>query len=50
MAHNFLFLDKILRKFVKRFIFIFNDVILVTNKKEGAESYDVMQVFSTQTN
>jgi hypothetical protein len=39
--------DKILRKFVKRFLFVFNDVLLVTNKKDGVEQYDVMQVSSS---
>ncbi len=36
--------DKFLRNFVKRYLFVFNDVILVTNKKEGADLFDVMQV------
>lgn len=36
--------DSILRKFSKRFMFIFNDVIIVCSKKESAEFYEVQQV------
>eukprot|EP01038_Epipyxis_sp_PR26KG_P004781 gene4781-6706_t len=36
--------DKILRKVVRRFLFLFNDVLLVTLKKDNAEIYDLQQV------
>ena len=36
--------DKILRRSAKRFLFIFNDVMLITNKKDAAEIYEVLQV------
>jgi len=37
--------DKLLRKVAKRYLHIFNDIILVSNKKDGQEQYDVLQLF-----
>jgi hypothetical protein len=37
-------LDNLIRKFSKRYLFIFNDVLLLTSKKESSEFYEVKQV------
>jgi hypothetical protein len=36
--------DSILRKFSRRFMFLFNDVIILCSKKDSAEQFDVQQV------
>lgn len=38
------FPDKILRKVTRRFMFLFNDLIIITIKKDGAEMYEAQQV------
>ena len=40
------FADKILRKVTRRFLFLFNDLIIITIKKDGAEMYEAQQVFN----
>lgn len=36
--------DKLLKKNSRRFLFLFNDVLLVTHKKDNSEYYDLLQL------
>jgi hypothetical protein len=45
--HDELLADSILRKFSRRFMFLFNDVIILCSKKDSAEQFDVQQVGTT---
>lgn len=36
--------DKILRKISRKFLFLFNDLLLITTKKDSAELYEAQQV------
>lgn len=42
--------DKFLRKIAKKYLFIFSDLILLTNKKDGCESFEVQQVIFSNIN